>query len=146
MSWIAVAVGGATLIGGVIAGSDQEDAQDAQAQNNKDTAALTTQRDVWLAQQQEKWNREDAATQRSQKQADIGVFQKYQADPSNYTPSQNMFQQSADSTQAPTWDPTQLGTMGQFLNPGDANGSATPVPTAGGVTGPSRGSNIIWQT
>lgn len=142
MSWVAVAVGGATLIGGVIAGSDQQDQMDAQAQNNKDTAALETQRQVWLSQQQEKWNREDAATLRAQKQADIGVFQKFQKDPSNYTPSKNLFQESADNTQAPTWDPTQLGTMGQFLTPGDANGSPAPAP---GPAGPSRGSNIIWQ-
>lgn len=146
MTWGIVAGAAVGVVGGIIAGNDQQDAQDAQAQNNKDAAALTTQRDVWLAQQQRQWDLQDKATTRAQKSADIGVFDKYQSDPSKYTPSANLFQQQADQAQAPTWDPTQLGTMGQFLNPGAANGNAAPTPVAAGPGGVTRGSNIIWQS
>lgn len=142
MSWIAVGVGAASLIGGVIAGSDQEDAQEAQAQNNKDTANLTTQRQIWLAQQQRAWDLQDKATDRAQKSADIGTFNTFQSDPSKYKAPPNLYADLSQQTQSPTWDPTQDGSFSQFAG-GQNAAPAQPVPVEDPTRG--RGTDIIWQ-
>ena len=144
MSWGIVAAAGIGLVGGMIQGSDQEDQQQATAQNNKDTANLTTQREIWLAQQQRKWDVQDKATARAQKQADIGVFQKYHANAADYKPSANLFQQEADATQGPNFDPTQLGSLSQLAGGSDAAQAPQPVAGSSGGAVPGRGDNIDW--
>lgn len=121
MSWGMVAVAGAGLVGGILAGQSEEDSQEANAKNSKEMEQLRTQREIWLAQQQRKWELEDQGRSRAQKSADIGVFNQFQADPANYKPSANLAQQASDNFKGPTWDPTQLGsfsgTLGQFDSP-----------------------------
>lgn len=119
MSWGIVAAAGVGLVGGVLQGNEQDDNRQASV----DQTNLTTQRDAWLAQQQQAFSLQNAATNRAQKSADIGVFQKYQSDPSQYTPSTNQYAAAAQGA-LPTWDPTQKGTLPQFL--------ATEQPNATG--------------
>lgn len=117
--WGVVAAVGVGVIGGVMQGNEA----DQQQQNSIDQTNLTTQRDAWLAQQQQAFSLQNAATNRAQKSADIGVFQKYQSDPSQYKPSGNQWAAAAQGA-LPTWDPTQKGTLPQFL--------ATEQPNATG--------------
>jgi hypothetical protein len=142
ISWGIVASVGVGIVGGIISGNDQETAAQQQAQNNKETTNLTTQRQIWLAQQQRAWDLQDKATDRAQKAADIGTFNTFQSDPSKYKAPPNLYANLSQQTQNPAWDPTQDNAFSQFAG-GQNAAPAQPAPVEDPTRG--RGTDIIWQ-